>query len=133
VGNAADPYLIHADSDVILLLCPQPVNVGHVFVAPREHYVGFLAIPEAVQGRFWRAVTQIGRVLTRVTGAEGINLHSAHGEVAGQACEHAHVQLIPRWGEDKFHWNWRAVPLPPEHKILEMCHDVRRRLEKGHE
>ena len=98
---------IYEDDKVLAFLDIAPINLGHLLVIPKEHFVGSSAIPEDVAGRMFHIASRLGVAMKRAFEADGFNLHLADGSSAGQVVMHAHLHVVPRYFDDGFHWNWR--------------------------
>ncbi|MBI9081231.1 MAG: HIT family protein [Pseudodesulfovibrio sp.] len=77
-----------------------PVNEGHVLVLPKGHYATLMDIPGDLGGDLVQTLSQVGRAVMEVTGADGLNLMQNNFEAAGQLVDHAHFHLIPRFSDD---------------------------------
>ncbi|MDT7604162.1 MAG: histidine triad family protein [Acidobacteriota bacterium] len=102
--------MVHQDETCSAFMDVQPVNTGHVLVAPNRH-APRLADLRAEEG------AQMFRVAHRVAGAlrgssgircEGVNFFLADGEAAGQEVFHVHLHVFPRYAGDGF-----GLRLPP--------------------
>ena len=81
----------------------QPVNPGHVLVVPRGHASRLAEIDEETGAQLFRVAMRVAEGL-RLSGlkCEGVNLHLADGEAAGQEVLHVHLHVIPRFRGDGF-------------------------------
>lgn len=100
---------IYEDDLVLAFMDIAPINHGHVLVIPKEHHTSVATIPENTAGRIFLVGSRIGVAMRRGLDADGFNLHLSDGTVAGQVVMHAHLHIVPRWGTDGFHWNWRQL------------------------
>lgn len=107
IRGAAEVSLCYEDATALAFMDIQPVNLGHTLVVPREHYESLHDIPHEVAMHLFGVAMQLGPVIRRVTGAEGMNMVVNSGAAAGQDVFHYHVHLIPRSPGDGF-----DVPLP---------------------
>jgi histidine triad (HIT) family protein len=99
--------MCYEDATALAFMDIQPVNLGHTLVVPREHYESFLDLPNSVGLHLFEVAMQLGPVVRRVSGCDGMNLIVSSGASAGQDVYHFHVHLIPRRAGDGF-----DVPLP---------------------
>ncbi|SDT31392.1 HIT family protein [Microlunatus soli] len=75
-----------------------PFHRGHTLVVPKRHVESFLSDPPA-WAEITGAVDRVSRLLQTKLGADGMNLFSSAGAVAGQEVFHLHVHLVPRYAE----------------------------------
>ena len=87
---------IYEDDKAIAFLDINPWKRGHTLVIPRRHVDDLLSADEALT-EIAPAVTATARLLTERLGADGMNLLSNAGAVAGQEVFHLHVHLVPRY------------------------------------
>ncbi len=89
---------VDADEHAVAFLDLAPFQRGHTLVVPRRH------VDDVLDGS--GALTEIAPLiqstaarLKRSLGADGLNLFSSAGAVAGQEVFHLHVHLVPRYAE----------------------------------
>lgn len=87
---------IYEDDHAIAFLDLQPWHRGHSLVVPRQHVESLVSgAPKLAE--IGPAIDTCARLLTDRLAADGINLVSSAGSVAGQEVFHLHVHLIPRY------------------------------------
>jgi histidine triad (HIT) family protein len=100
----------------------QPVNAGHVLVAPRRHFESLEDLPAGIAMHLFEVALRLEPAVRTVTGAQGMNMVVNSGRAAGQDVFHYHVHLIPRRMGDGF-----DIPLPfpesamPNRMQLDAC------------
>lgn len=87
---------IYEDDRAVAFLDIGAWHRGHALVVPKRH------IPDAVTGtsslpEIAAAVDAVARMLMHRLAADGINLLSSSGEVAGQEVFHLHMHVVPRY------------------------------------
>jgi len=87
---------VYADDAAVAFLDINPWHVGHTLVVPRRHVVDLVAADEALT-EIAPAISATARLLTDRLAADGLNLLSNSGQVAGQEVFHFHVHLVPRF------------------------------------
>ena len=107
IAGAAEVSVCYEDASSIAFMDIQPVNNGHVLVAPREHYAALDDVPEELATHLFGVALELAPVVRKITGAPGLNVVVNSGEAAGQDVPHYHVHVIPRYQNDGF-----DVPLP---------------------
>jgi histidine triad (HIT) family protein len=81
----------------------QPINAGHVLVAPDEHATRLADLPEITGARMLRIAQRIAAALYESgLDCEGVNLFLADEEAAGHDVFHVHLHVIPRFDGDGF-------------------------------
>lgn len=87
---------VYADEAAIAFLDINPWHPGHTLVIPRRHTDDLLADP-TVLAEIAPAVSATAELLVERLGADGLNLLSNSGAVAGQEVFHLHLHLVPRY------------------------------------
>ncbi len=107
IQGAAEVSVCYEDAEAIAFMDIQPVNAGHVLVAPRDHYESMCDVPPAVAMHLFEVAMRLVPIIRDVSGSADMNLVVNSGEAAGQNVFHYHVHLIPRQQNDGF-----DIPLP---------------------
>ena len=84
---------------MVAFLTVSPVAWGHTLVVPKRHVDDLTGDPQ-VLAEIAPAVSHVARLLVDRLDADGINMLSSAGPVAGQEVYHLHVHLVPRYGSD---------------------------------
>lgn len=87
---------VYADDRAFAFLDIAPWHRGHTVLVPRRHVTDLLQLPEALS-EIAPAISATSRMLVERLDAQGLNLLSNAGAVAGQEVFHFHVHLIPRY------------------------------------
>ncbi|KAJ7263090.1 diadenosine tetraphosphate asymmetrical hydrolase [Mycena rebaudengoi] len=74
----------------------KPLVPGHVLVLPSRHVSRLADLSEPELSSLMRAVQQVGSVIERVYGADGLTVACQDGKAAGQTVPHVHFHLLPR-------------------------------------
>jgi len=74
----------------------KPIVPGHVLVIPTRPVRRLADLDAAEISSLFASVQQIGRVLEREYGADGLTVACQDGEAAGQSVPHVHVHVLPR-------------------------------------
>ncbi len=103
VSGQAPVSAVHEDELVLAFMDIQPVNPGHVLIAPRAHASLLADLDPEVGGHLFRVAMRLAAALRRSpVRCEGINLYVADGAVAGQQVGHVHLHVVPRFQGDGF-------------------------------
>jgi histidine triad (HIT) family protein len=90
---------IYADEHAVAFLDIGPWHRGHSLVVPRRH------VPDLVTGspaltEIAPAIDAVARLLVHRLAADGVNVLSSTGAVAGQEVFHLHVHVVPRYADE---------------------------------
>ncbi len=102
IASGESPSLVvHADEHAVAFLDVNPFTTGHTLVVPRRHVVGMLDEGAGqAMSQLAPALQVVSAMLAERLPADGINLFSATGPVAGQTVFHLHVHVLPRTAGD---------------------------------
>ncbi|GAB3713422.1 HIT family protein [Mariniluteicoccus flavus] len=89
---------VYADDHAVAFLDIAPFHRGHTLVIPRRHVDDVLADPPALT-EVAPAIEATSRLLVERLDADGMNVFSSAGKVAGQEVFHLHVHLVPRYAK----------------------------------
>lgn len=90
---------IYADEHAVAFLDIGPWHRGHSLVVPRRHVPDLVTGP-GVLPEIAPAVDAVARLLMRTLAADGVNVLSSAGAVAGQEVFHLHVHVVPRYADE---------------------------------
>ncbi|KAJ7653156.1 diadenosine hydrolase [Mycena polygramma] len=74
----------------------KPIVPGHVLVLPTRHVPRLADLSELELASLMRSVQQVGSVIERAYGADGLTVACQDGKAAGQTVPHVHFHLLPR-------------------------------------
>jgi len=78
-----------------------PINPGHVLVIPKDHAAALADLKPFLGGHlFERAMAAAAALRQSGLRCEGVNVHLADGEAAGQEVFHVHLHVFPRYRGD---------------------------------
>jgi len=86
-------FKIYEDENFFAFLDIQPLNPGHTLLIPKTHYRWVWDVPNA--GEFFEVAKKIALALEKSLGTDWVV-----SAIIGEAVEHAHIQIIPRFPED---------------------------------
>jgi histidine triad (HIT) family protein len=99
VSGAIPSRRIYEDDHAVAFLDIGAWHRGHSLVVPRRH-VPDLVTGEPLLSDISPAIDAVARMLVDRLAADGINLLSSTGSVAGQEVFHLHVHLVPRYAAE---------------------------------
>ena len=100
VSGAIPAAVIRTDASTVAFLDVNPRAPGHTVVVPRAHAETILDLPEEAVGPLFLAVRAVAEDLRRSLTPDGFTIGINHGRAAGQAVDHLHVHVVPRWQTD---------------------------------
>lgn len=125
------PYVkIYDDSWVLAFLDISPVSDGHTLVVPKVHFATLDQCPTDVVSRIADCASKIAPVIVTAVDADGYNVLCNNGSAAGQAVDHIHFHVIPRWRGDKVFARWPAGKYEPG-RAEEIADRIRENLRFG--
>jgi histidine triad (HIT) family protein len=89
---------IYADEHAVAFLDIGPWHRGHSLVVPRRHVPDLVTGPPALP-EIAPAIDAVARLLVARLAADGVNVLSSTGAVAGQEVFHLHVHVVPRYAD----------------------------------
>lgn len=103
---------LYEDDQVIAFLDLFPSVEGHTLVVPKAHAENFFESGEEDLTAVMRAVRALAPKIEQAVGAQGLNISTNKGTVAGQSVFHTHVHILPRKeGDGRGLWG-KMDPVP---------------------
>jgi len=97
---------IYEDKNLFIFLDIMPANKGHALIIPKTHYFTFSEIPDEIACAMAMAAKRVAKALSLAVGSKAYNLLMNNGRYAGQAVDHAHLHVIPRFKDDSVGLKW---------------------------
>ena len=82
--------IVYEDSDVIALMCAEPLRPGHVLVNSREHFPYFDDVPNEVASKIFHVGQLLARALKALYGVSRVAFAFTGGDIP-----HTHGHLVP--------------------------------------
>ncbi len=119
-------FHVYKDDDFEAFLDITPLNPGHTIVVPKDHCRWVWDVPEV--GKFFEVARKIVKAIQKALGTEWVV-----AAVVGEAVEHAHIQLIPRFAEDGHGGaiNWMARKQFSKEQMEQAAEMLRKALQGG--
>jgi histidine triad (HIT) family protein len=109
LSGGLEVSMVYQDDHCSAFMDIQPINKGHMLVAPNSHASSLAELNAEAGAQMFRVAQRLAGVLrTGVVKCEGINLFLADGAAAGQDIFHVHLHVFPRYSGDGF-----GLTLPP--------------------
>lgn len=99
-------HRLYEDEQTLAFLDIEPATRGHTLVVPKRHYETTTDMPESLAGEVFQTVHRVSDALESAYALDGFNLVQANGAAAGQEVFHAHVHIIPRYGDEAIELGW---------------------------
>ena len=98
---------VFENEHVLAFLDVNPLAEGHTLVVPKRPVARFEDLTPEEVAELARQLPALARRIVAATGAEGFNILTNSGRVAGQEVQHVHVHIIPRRAGDGLGYRWR--------------------------
>lgn len=97
---------IYEDKNIFIFLDIMPANKGHSLIIPKQHYPTLSEVPDEISCAMMMAAKRVAKALSLAVGSKAYNVLMNNGRYAGQAVEHAHLHVIPRFKDDNTGLKW---------------------------
>lgn len=99
--------ILYEDNDCIAFLDLSQTTKGHTLVIPKAHAKSVLEIDQDNLAKAFKVAQNMANMLKTKLNANGVNIVTNSGVIAGQTIEHFHLHVIPRFDEnDTFEINF---------------------------
>ncbi|MDD3027871.1 MAG: HIT family protein [Erysipelotrichaceae bacterium] len=99
--------ILYEDNDCIAFLDLSQTTKGHTLVIPKAHAKSVLEIDQDNLAKSFKVAQNMANMLKTKLNANGVNIITNSGIIAGQTIEHFHLHVIPRFDEnDTFEINF---------------------------
>ena len=117
--------VVFEDESSLAVLDVRPLSPGHTLVLPKSHSSSILELPENQVGPLFLVVKKIIEKLVKVLNPEGFTIGINQGKAGGQAIDHLHIHIIPRWCNDGGGSIHSIVNNPPKESLEEIAKKIR--------
>jgi len=125
IAREVPAEIVYDDETVLGILDMHPRAVGHTMILPKRHAETILDVPSGDLGAIFSAVQHMTELLKNRLHPDGFTIGVNHGKASGQAIDHLHVHIIPRFRADGG-TSLHGVVRPPEDKPMPPLDEVRR-------
>jgi len=77
-----------------------PRVAGHTLVIPKKHAETVFDLSDEEIGILFRDVREVTKKLNSTLSPDGFTIGINHGKAGGQAVEHLHIHIMPRFHDD---------------------------------
>lgn len=92
--------IIYQEDDIIAFLDANPKEAGHTLVIPKQHFSNLLEIPADLLADTIRVTQKVARLINQKLKPDGLNIYQNNGSIAGQAVDHFHFHIVPRYQKE---------------------------------
>jgi len=92
--------IVYEDDAVVAVLDISPRSIGHTMAIPKRHMKTILELKPEEIGPVFGAAKKITQLLKDKLNPDGFTIGINHGKVSGQAINHLHIHIIPRFFGD---------------------------------
>ena len=92
--------IVYEDNDTLAFLDVRPRAPGHTMVLPKVHSQNILDLPDDKIEPLFAAVKKVTQILKDTHRPDGFTIGINQGQASGQAIDHLHIHIIPRWHND---------------------------------
>jgi histidine triad (HIT) family protein len=112
--------IVYEDDHVVGILDVFPRTTGHTMIIPKIHAETILDLPEVEIEPVFMAVRKMTAILQETLSPDGFTIGINHGKVAGQAIDHLHIHIMPRWHNDGGGSLHSVVGNPPKESLKDI-------------
>src|SRR3989304_7116484 len=117
--------VVYEDADTLAFLDIHPRAPGHTVVIPKVHAENVLDLSETLAAPTFLTVKKVSDMLNKALKPDGFTIGINHGRASGQAVDHLHIHIIPRWNDDGGTSIHSVVNNPPKESLKEILEKVR--------
>lgn len=119
-NKAREADIVYEDDHVVGILDIFPRTPGHTMIIPKVHAENILDLPDEEIGPVYKAVKRMTATLREALNPDGFTIGINHGKVSGQAIDHLHIHIMPRWHNDGGGSLHSVVGNPPKESLKDI-------------
>lgn len=125
VAEESPAYRLYENEKTLAFLDIEPATLGHTLVIPKAHHETVTDMSKSLAGSVFKTVHRVACGLESVYQLEGYNIIQTNGSAAGQDVFHAHVHIIPRYGDETLTigWDGETIDETTQQKVAEKVRD----------
>ena len=101
IAREIPAHFVYEDDLCVAFLDISQATKGHTLVVPKDNFANIFELPETLAAHLFKVTAKLASVIRGTFQAEGVNILSNNGEVAGQTVHHFHFHIIPRYQKDE--------------------------------
>jgi histidine triad (HIT) family protein len=102
VAKKEKAYIVYENEYVCCFLDKYPINIGHILVVPKQHYVEFQDVDSTSLTEIILAAQRISIELEKLLKTDGITIMQNNGIF--KDVDHYHMHIVSRFKDDGFRW-----------------------------
>ncbi|WP_026972714.1 HIT family protein [Aliagarivorans marinus] len=102
VARELDALIVYESNDVIAFADHDPINSGHILIAPTQCYESFIDLPIAIHDEIQQVARDLYQRITAKFNPQGITFIQNNGKFNDLG--HYHLHIFPRFDGDRFGW-----------------------------
>jgi len=124
ISKEQTAQIIYEDEAIVAVLDIFPRAIGHTMIIPKRHTETILELDSKETGPIFDGVRKITQILKDKLHPDGFTIGINHGKVSGQAIDHLHIHIIPRFLGDKGGSIHTVVDNPPKESLEEVAKKI---------
>lgn len=100
IAKDIEACIVYEDEHTLGFLDIHPRAPGHTMVVPRAHADTILELHDGAIASVFVAVKKVTLLLKQALNPDGFTIGINHGTAGGQAVDHLHIHIMPRWHTD---------------------------------
>jgi len=90
IEGKKESFKVWENHNFILLLVPEPINLGHIILITKKHINYIFDLKEPLYSEIFRTAKKISSILKKISKARRIGL-----AIEGFGVSHVHIHLVP--------------------------------------
>lgn len=100
INKEISSQIVFENDRTLSVLDVQPISPGHTLVLPKNHVENILDMEKSAVSPFFEDVRGVVSIIESSLKPDGFTLGINHGKASGQAVDHLHFHIVPRWKND---------------------------------
>lgn len=121
VARQIDAVIVYESARVIAFADHEPINPGHLLIAPVQPYASFIDLPADVLEEIQSVAKQLYVRLEQKFAPDGISFIQNNGFF--NELNHYHLHIFPRFKDDQFGWQSRDGGIRKVSELSELFAD----------
>ncbi len=92
--------IVYENDNTLAFLDIHPRAPGHTMVISKTHSETIVDLPDAEVAPLFLSVKRATGAIQKAFAPDGFTIGINHGKVSGQAVDHLHIHIIPRFADD---------------------------------
>ena len=99
-NNKLPAHIIYQESNMVAFLDNNPKETGHTLIVPKQHFSNLLEIPADLLASTIKVTQKVTKIINQSLKPDGLNIYQNNGSIAGQAIDHFHFHIVPRYQKE---------------------------------